>query len=119
MKFEAYLATQFVNLANALKALPDPVDSSKTLFDTTLMVWARDMGDAVNHNQNSMRFVLAGGSNGSYLKLATGGRYISSTERHERVLLNVCEAMGITSYAGFGDPGLTGTSKTPLPNIAA
>jgi len=27
--------------------------------------------------------------------------------------------MGITSYAGFGDPGLTGTSKTPLPNIAA
>jgi hypothetical protein len=117
VKFEAYLATQFVNLANALKALPDPVDSSKTLFDTTLMVWARDMGDAVNHNQNSMRFVLAGGSNGSYLKLATGGRYISSTERHERVLLNVCEAMGITSYAGFGDPMLS--AKQPLPGIAA
>jgi hypothetical protein len=119
VKFEAYLATQFVNIINLLKGHPDPEDASKTLFDTTLMVWARDMGDADQHNQQSMRFVLASGSNGGYLKTAAGGRYIKSTERHERILLNVCEAMGITSFAGFGDPGLTGTAKTPLPNIAA
>ena len=118
VKFEAYLATQFVNIINLLKGRPDPEDSSKTLFDTTLMVWARDMGDADQHNQQSMRFVLASG-NGGYLKTAAGGRYIKSTERHERILLNICEAMGITSFAGFGDPGLTGAAKTPLPNIAA
>jgi hypothetical protein len=120
VKFEAYLCTQFVNIITALKSFQDPLDSTgtKTLFDTTLMLWARDMGDAQNHNQQSMRFVLAGG-NGSYLKTAANGRYITSTERHERILLNVCEAMGITSYTGFGDPGLTGTSKTPLPGIAA
>jgi hypothetical protein len=119
VKFEAYLATQFVNIINLLKGFQDPEDASKTLFDTTLMLWARDMGDADQHNQQSMRFVLANGSNGGYLKTAAGGRYIKSTERHERILLNVCEAVGITSYAGFGDPGLTGTAKTPLPNIAA
>ena len=118
VKFEAYLASQFVAMINLLKGLADPDDASKTLFDTTLMVWARDMGDADQHNQQSMRFVLAGGT-GSYLKTAAGGRYIKSTERHERILLNICEAMGITSFAGFGDPGLTGTAKTPLPNIAA
>ena len=118
MKFEAYLATQFVNIINLLKGFADPEDASKTLFDTTLMVWARDMGDADQHNQQSMRFVLASG-NGGYLKTAAGGRYIKSTERHERILLNICEAMGITSFAGFGDPGLTGAAKTPLPNIAA
>ncbi len=120
VKFEAYLCTQFVNIINLLKGFQDPLDSTgtKTLFDTTLMIWARDMGDAQNHNQESMRFVLAGG-NGSYLKTAANGRYIKSTERHERILLNVCEAMGITSYTGFGDPGLTGASKTPLPGIAA
>jgi hypothetical protein len=116
--FEAYLCKQFIALINLLKGFQDPLDSTKTLFDTTLMVWARDMGDAQNHNQQSMRFVLAGGNNG-YLKTAANGRYINSTERHERVLLNICEAMGITSYTGFGDPGLTGTSKTPLPGIAA
>jgi hypothetical protein len=118
VKFEAYLCTQFVALINALKGFQDPIDPSKTLFDTTLMVWCRDMGDAVNHNQQSMRFVLAGGSAG-YLKTAAGGRYVKSAERHERVLLNVCEAMGITSYKGFGDPGLTGASKAPLPDLAA
>ena len=118
VKFEAYLATQFVNVINLLKGFADPEDPSKTLFDTTLLVWARDMGDADVHNQQSMRFVLASGT-GGYLKTAAGGRYIKSTERHERLLLNICEAMGVTSYAGFGDPKLTGTAKTPLPNIAA
>jgi hypothetical protein len=118
VKFEAYLCNQFVNMINLFKGLQDPEDSTKTLFDTTLMVWCRDMGDSVNHDQKSMRFVLAGGS-GGYLKTAAGGRYLKSTERHERILLNICEAMGITSFAGFGDPGLTGASKAPLPNIAA
>jgi hypothetical protein len=117
VKFEAYLATQFANIINALKAVPDPLGSSgQTLFDNTLMLWARDMGDAQNHNQQSMRFVLASG-NGGYLKTASGGRYVKSSERHERILLNACEAMGITSYAGFGDPMLSG--KSPLPGIAA
>ncbi|HEY4183883.1 MAG TPA: DUF1552 domain-containing protein [Polyangia bacterium] len=122
VKFEAYLATQFVNIANALQAVKDPLDSSgqTTMFDNTLMIWARDMGDAQNHNQQSMRFVLASG-NAGYLKLggSSGARYVNSTERHERILLNVCDAFGITSFSGFGDPGLTGASKAPLPNIAA
>jgi hypothetical protein len=117
VKFEAYLATQFVSLINALKAVPDPLGSGgQTLFDNTLVIWARDMGDAQAHNQQSMRFVLASGS-GGYLQLAPGGRYVSSTERHERVLLNICEAFGITNYKGFGDPNLP--TKQPLPGIAA
>jgi hypothetical protein len=117
VQFEAYLATQFVNIIDALKGVPDPLGGAgQTLFDNTLIVWARDMGDAQNHNQRSMRFVLAGG-NGSYLKRARGGRYVSSTERHERILLNVCEAFGIGNYTGFGDPALP--TKLPLPNIAA
>lgn len=115
VKFEAYLATQFANIIKALKAVPDPLGGG-TLFDNTLMIWARDMGDAQNHNQQSMRFVLAQGS-GGYLKTASSGRYIKSGERHERILLNVCEAFGITNYSGFGDPMLP--TKQPLPNIAA
>lgn len=117
VKFEAYLATQFVSIINALKAAPDPLGTAgQTLFDNTLLVWARDMGDAQNHNQQSMRFVLASG-NGGYLKTAKGGRYVASTERHERILLNACEAMGITDYSGFGDPMLP--TKQPLPGIRA
>ena len=113
IEFEKYLAEQFVAIIGKLKAQPDPEEPGKTLFDTTLLVWCRDMGDAQNHDQKSMRFVLANAP-GNYLKTAAGGRYLTSSERHERVLLNICEAVGITSFAGFGDPGLTGASKTPL-----
>src|SRR5579871_2804520 len=116
IKFEAYLATQFATLVTALSTTPDPLDSTKMLLDNTFVLWARDMGDAQNHNQQSMRFVLAGG-NGGYLKTAAGGRYIKSTERHERILLNACEALGVSSYSGFGDPACP--NKSPLPDIAA
>jgi hypothetical protein len=118
--FEAWLATQFANLVTSLKSKPDPDGGSGTLYDSTLVVWARDMGDAVNHDMKNMRFVLAGGA-GGYLKQAGGGRYVNAGggagNRHERVLLNVLEAFGITDYTGFGDPGFAG--KSPLPGVAA
>ncbi len=118
--FEAWLATQFAKLVTDLKSKPDPDGGGGTLYDSTLVVWARDMGDAVNHDMKNMRFVLAGGA-GGYLKQAAGGRYLNAGggagNRHERVLLNVIEAMGITDYTGFGDPGFTG--KSPLSGIAA
>jgi hypothetical protein len=41
-----------------------------------------------------------------------------TADRHERVLLSVCDAMGITDFKGFGDPTL-GALKSPLPGIAA
>lgn len=118
--FEAWLATQFANVVTELKSKPDPDGGGGTLYDSTLVVWARDMGDAVNHDMKNMRFVLAGGA-GGYLKQAAGGRYINAggtaDVRHERVLLNVLEAMGVTDYTGFGDPGFSG--KAPLTGIAA
>jgi len=118
--FETWLATQFAKLVTNLKSKPDPDGGGGTLYDSTLVVWARDMGDAVNHDMKDMRFVLAGGA-GGYLKQAAGGRYLNAGggagNRHERVLLNVLEAMGITDYTGFGDPNFTG--KSPLSGIAA
>ena len=115
--FEQYMCEQFASLVTTLGKTPE-ADGSGMLLDNTIVAWCRDMGDAVNHNQQSMRFVLASG-NGGYLKLASGGRYVKSAERHERVLLNICDAFGITNFTGFGDPALTGASKMPLSNIAA
>jgi Protein of unknown function (DUF1552) len=122
IKLEQWLSARFVDFITKLKAIPE-ADGSGSLYDNTLMVWARDMGDAVNHNQKNMRFVFAGGA-GGYLKTNPNGRYLhfngaDPTDRHERALLSICDAMGVTSFAGFGDPKLAGAAKGPLSGLSA
>jgi hypothetical protein len=126
-KLEAWLAGEFAYVVGELKKR-DELDGSGKLLDNTLVVWCRDLGDADMHNQNSMRFVLAGGAN-KYLKTSAMGRYIkkgstptlpssNQGDRHERVLWNICEAMGITTYTGFGDPNFSATYKKPLEGVS-
>jgi hypothetical protein len=113
---ENWLATQFVALCKKLQSIPEP-DGSGTLFDNTLVIWTRDFGDADGHDSESMKFVLAQGSGGSYLKTNPNGRYIrvSGNKRQERILLNLAEHMGVMDFSGFGDIGADfKASKTPL-----
>lgn len=112
---EKWLSQRFVELVQKLEATPDP-DGNGNMLDNTLVVWARDMGDGSAHNQESMRFVFAGSS---YLKKDPNGRYIDfkGGQRHERALLSICEAVGVTDFKGFGDPGLA--NKTPLSELKA
>lgn len=111
---EKWLAERFVELVTKLEATPDP-DGGGSMLDSTLVVWARDMGDGAVHDQLSMRFVFAGSK---YLKKSPTGRYIDykGGARHERALLGICEALGITSFQGFGDPMLA--DKTPLSELS-
>lgn len=113
VNIERWLGKQFVAAADQLKATPAP-DGNGSLFDQTLMVWARDMGDAVAHDGTDMRFVLSGGA-GGYLK--TGGSYVDGGgQAHSKVLFNVLEAMGITDTSGFGDET---TDREPIPELRA
>jgi Protein of unknown function (DUF1552) len=110
---ERWLATQFVAAAQRLKDTPAP-DGNGSLFDQTLMLWARDMGDAVVHDGSDMRFVLSGGA-GGYLK--TGGCYIDGAgQAHSKVLFNALEALGITDTSGFGDDT---TDREPIADLRA
>lgn len=114
VNLERWLSERFVRVANRLRQTPAP-DGQGTLFDQTLMFWARDMGDSVVHDGTNMRFVLAGATN--YLR--AGRRYINGGgQPHQRILLNVLEAMGVTNFAGFGNEG-AGAARTPLPNVGA
>jgi hypothetical protein len=113
VNLERWLAQQFVAAANKLKETPAP-DGNGTLFDQTLMVWARDMGDGVSHTGTDMRFVLSGGA-GGYLR--TGGSYIDGGgQAHSKVLFNMLEAMGISDPSGLGDAT---TNREPLADLRA
>lgn len=121
---EQYLSSWFVGLVQKLAAMADPRAQGKTLLDTTLVVWSRDFGHQSPgvHTNYSMPFVLAGASD--YLTTGAGGRYfnfggdnLTSTKgtSHQRLLLNLCEAMGVTDVGDFGT--LTGSDKAPLPSL--
>jgi hypothetical protein len=117
VNLERWLSGRFVDAANKLKATPAP-DGNGSLFDQTLMIWGRDMGDSVIHDGSNLRFVLSGGA-GGYLGRAANGRFINGGgQPHQRLLLNVLEAMGVTNFAGFGNEA-AGAARTPLPNIGA
>jgi hypothetical protein len=109
---ERWLCQEFVGAGEKLQAIPAP-DGDGTLFDQTLMLWARDMGDSVVHN-GDMRFVFAGGAGGT-LRTSPGGRYIDGRgDAHQRALITCCHAMGLTDTTGFGDAA---ASRAPLAEV--
>jgi hypothetical protein len=115
VNLERWLSKQFVAAVEQLKSLPAP-DGNGTLYDQTLLVWARDMGDAVQHDGNDLRFVFSGGA-GGYLKYSPNGRYFDGGgQAHVSALLNCIEAMGFTNFTGFGPS--TG-ARTPLSELTS
>lgn len=114
VNLERWLCEQFVGAVNKLKAIP-LADGSGTLFDRTLVFWARDMGDGILHADGNMNYAFAGG--GSYLKTSPNGRYIDGKgAAHQNALVSVCEAMGVTDYAKWGDQS---RARQPLSGLTA
>ncbi|UJR78172.1 DUF1552 domain-containing protein [Sandaracinus amylolyticus] len=117
-RVERWLAQRFAGAVTRSKSLAAP-DGRGTLFDQTLFVWARDMGDAPSHTGNDMRFVFAGGAGGA-LRTSPEGRYVVGRgEAHQRALLSCATAMGISNLEGFGRTNFGGNSRLPLDGIGA
>lgn len=125
IKAEAYLSAWYAKLVTRLAAMQDPLDPGHTLLDNTLILWTRDIGDGPTHMQYSMPYVLAGGT--GYLKTQAGGSYYtyggdnaSQTvgKPHQRLLLNLCEFMGMPSATDFGTVAkLAAADRTPLQDL--
>jgi hypothetical protein len=103
---ERWFASQFGYLVDKLAATPDPVGG--TLLDSTLVVWAKEMGDSRAHVCTDVPFVLAGG--GAF----TPGRYLrTGGASHARLLVSICQAMGLSTTT-FGNPQ---TGSGPLAGL--
>lgn len=107
---ERWFAEQFAYLVQRLADTPDP-EGGGSLLDTSLVVWSKEMGDSRLHVCKDVPFVLAGKA-GGYL---TPGRYLAAAgTSHQRLLVSIGQAMGLTNQT-FGD-GTGGTG--PLPGLA-
>lgn len=99
---ERWFATQFSSLLDRLKATPDPLGGG-TLFDTSLVLWCKEMGDSRLHVCESVPMVLSGRANGALQP----GRYLQTAgEPHQKLLVSLCHLMGL-SNASFGDPAVS------------
>jgi hypothetical protein len=113
---EAWLSDRFVETVGRLKSTPAP-DGNGSLYDQTIMLWGRNMGDSLNHNDmGNVRFVVAGRA-GGYLRHANGGRYLNANgASHQQLLIAAGEAMGVADFSTFGKRD---QSKDPLASLKA
>lgn len=111
VRCERWFCQQFVYLIERLKATPDAVRGG-SLFDSSLVVWAKELGDGRLHTCFSVPFVLTGGANGF---LRRGEYLVADHAPHQRLLTTLCHGMGLKNDS-FGSPQY-GTG--PLDGVAA
>jgi len=96
---ERWFASQYAYLLERLDATPDVMSPGKSLLDTTVVVWAKEMGDPRLHSCESVPFVLAGGTDHFDL-----GRYLRFPgQNHQKLLVSLCHSVGLSNPT-FGDP---------------
>ncbi len=96
IKCERWYASQFSEIIQKLKDSPDPEGGS--IFDSTLVLWAQELGDGRMHTCTDVPFVMSGGGafqTGKFLQL--GGI------NHTHLLISICQAFGMNLNT-FGDP---------------
>ena len=98
VKAERWFAEQLAYLLDRLAELPEPEGEGRML-DHTLVVWAKELGDGRLHDCSSVPFVLAGAN-----RVWTTGRHLQlGGVPHQKLLVSICQAMGLTNRT-FGDP---------------
>jgi hypothetical protein len=92
---ERWIAGQFAQLLDRLAATDDP-EGDGSLLDSTVVMWAKEMGDPRAHVCEAVPFVLAGA--------VDGGRYLRvNGDSHSKLLVSVARMFG-ADIDTFGDP---------------
>lgn len=96
VKAERWYSEQFAYLLESLAARPEP-NSEGSMLDHTVVLWAQELGDGRNHVCTDVPWILAGGG------LNTGQLIDAKGASHQKVLVAICQAMGVDTQI-FGTP---------------
>lgn len=95
-KIYTWYAERFAYFLDQLAAVPE---GDGTLLDNCLVVWGSELGKGNTHSFDNVPFVVAGGAAGQL----TGGRYLTfDGVPHNRLLVSVCQLMGLDAVQTFG-----------------
>jgi hypothetical protein len=92
-------ATQIASLVTALKAVPE---GGGTIFDNTIVFWCNEPGIGNIHSHTQLPLMIAAGKD-TVLKVGQAVIMPMGTP-HNRLLLNLIQATGVTGVTAFGDP---------------
>ena len=107
---DQWCAAQFGYTIEKLKNTPNP-QGDGTLFDDTLCIWVKELGDSRLHVCESVPFVIAGSAGGRFQT----GRYLDyGGVPHSQLLVSMCQAFGM-ELTTFGEPQ---TGEGPLAGLA-
>jgi hypothetical protein len=107
-KIYTWYADRFAYFLDQLAAVPE---GDGTLLDNCLVVWGSELGKGNNHSFDKVPFIVAGGAAGQL----TGGRYLTfDGVQHNRLLVSVCNLMGLTDVTTFGS---TDQGQGPLSGL--
>ena len=96
---ERWFAEQFATLVERLAAASDP-ETGESLLDTTVTLWAKELGDGRMHTCTDVPWIIAGSAGGTF---RTGRTVDLAGATQHRVLVSICQALGLTNET-FGDP---------------
>ncbi len=92
-----WYAEQLKYMLDRLAAVPE---GDGTMLDNTLVVWGNELSRGNSHGNHPVPFVFAGGAGGAF----ETGRYLDFGDTpHNRMLVSICQAMGLDDTQTFGD----------------
>ena len=99
---ERWFAEQFAAIVQQLKETADP-NTGAPLLDTTLVLWAKELGDGRLHTCVNVPWIMAGSGGGFF----TPGRYLDlGGATHDAVLTSICQSFGLSNTTfGAGSAG--------------
>jgi hypothetical protein len=97
-----------------LQKMDSVSEGDGTLLDNTLIVWGTELGTYLDHMSWPLPIVVAG-----FTGRLKAGQYIDSGSnfvQHNRLLVSICNAMGLTNVTTFGAMDI---GSGPLPGLFA
>lgn len=96
MAIDDWYCEQVVGMLTAMDAIDE---GGSTMLDNTLVVWARELG-TTSHAMRPWCVVLAGGGS---MGLRTGRFIDASNQPSAKLLVSICQLMGLTSQTNVGN----------------
>jgi hypothetical protein len=104
VQIHQWYATQVAALITALKSVKE---GAGTLFDSTVVLWCNELGVGNVHSHTQLPLLIASGRGVGYFKTGQAVTMPAGTP-HNRLLLSICHAMGLTDLKAAGNAKFCG-----------